>query len=125
MTRRASLPPGVRRALRLGAADREHAPAATTVHVAGAVVERGTFGGRGGLVQRCSRCGRVLAEVTDLEGWQLGARTQTELRERVAARFFAEGRLIAEGPTCTYLVSDRPLAADETECELVPAFAWD
>ena len=122
---RAAFAPGVRRSLRLGAVEKADAPAATTVHVAGAVYERYRPEWRGfGFAQRCSRCGRVLASLTDLELCR-GAGTPSDRRLFLAARFFAEGRHIAEGPTSTYLVRDRPLAADEQECELVPAFAWE
>jgi hypothetical protein len=121
---RQALAAGVRRQLRLGAVERTDGATATAVHVAGAVLERSGFVERG-YVQRCSRCGRVLATLTDLEMWRDRARTEADLRRLAEARFFAEGRHIAEGPTANYLVSDRPLAADEKECESVPVCAWE
>jgi hypothetical protein len=124
MTRRAALGPGVRRALRLGAVEKADGAAVTTVHVAGGVVERGSFDVGRSYVQRCARCGRILATATDVELFSL-AHTAPDDGGVLAARFFTEGRLIAEGPTANYLVSDRPLAADEQECELVPAFSWE
>lgn len=110
MTRQA-MRPGVRRAIRLGAADPEHRPTSTTVHVAGAV---GVNHQDRGYEQRCTRCGRVLVSVKQV----------VDLCPE-SSWFFAEGRRIAEGPHATYFISDRPLAADEQECELVPAFAWE
>jgi hypothetical protein len=122
---RQSMPPGVRRGIRLGAVEKADAPAATTVHVAGAVIETNDgFDLHYRAVQRCSRCGRILAmfEETDLRGL---TRSATDLRSLMATRFFATERRVAEGPTANYLVSGRPLAADEKECEFVPAFAWE
>jgi hypothetical protein len=99
--------PMAKASLRVGPVVAAAAPPSTTVHVAGAVLDGGSY-----QIQRCSRCGRVLSAVMAAA---IGA----------VPSFLSTGRLIADGPTSTYFIFNRALAPDERECDFVPAFAWE